>query len=163
MPRSRKLALTLQPPAKLAIVIPSPVVETPREQWVKPSPSLYAPDISAAEWTALAERSANVFATAEWLSVWWRHFGGGREQLTASWRRPDGSLIAIAPLYRSSRGPFVLLRLTRAPSAASPRGDAAPDALGGAGDEGERGRAVRGPWESEPQLSAAARLRTLEL
>ena len=72
--------------------------------------SLYAAEIGAAEWAALAERSANVFNSAEWLSVWWRHFGAGRERMTATWRGADGRASAIAPLYRVARGPLTLVR-----------------------------------------------------
>jgi CelD/BcsL family acetyltransferase involved in cellulose biosynthesis len=62
------------------------------------------------EWTALAERCGNPFATWEWAATWWDHFGGDRALLITACRRPDGSLAAILPLYRSSRGPLRMLR-----------------------------------------------------
>jgi CelD/BcsL family acetyltransferase involved in cellulose biosynthesis len=33
------------------------------------------------DWARLAEESGSIFATPEWLLLWWRHFGGGRELL----------------------------------------------------------------------------------
>jgi len=31
------------------------------------------------EWRVLAERSGNLFATWEWASTWWSHFGRGHD------------------------------------------------------------------------------------
>ena len=62
------------------------------------------------EWTALAERSDNVFATFEWLGTWWRHFGRGRELSVATVRDGDGRLRAVLPLYVASRAPVRVLR-----------------------------------------------------
>jgi CelD/BcsL family acetyltransferase involved in cellulose biosynthesis len=62
------------------------------------------------EWTALAERCGNPFATWEWAATWWDHFGGGRTLLITACRRPDGRLAAILPLYLSTRGPLRLAR-----------------------------------------------------
>jgi len=33
------------------------------------------------EWSELAERGDNLFLTPEWLSIWWRHYGGGQGAL----------------------------------------------------------------------------------
>jgi CelD/BcsL family acetyltransferase involved in cellulose biosynthesis len=62
------------------------------------------------EWTALAERCGNPFATLEWAATWWDHFGGDRTPLITACRRPDGRLAAILPLYLSTRGPLRLVR-----------------------------------------------------
>jgi CelD/BcsL family acetyltransferase involved in cellulose biosynthesis len=66
-------------------------------------------EAAAGDWEALAERADNIFATREWLSIWWDHFGGGDLLLLGS-RRPDGRLAAIVPLYRSRLGPARVLR-----------------------------------------------------
>jgi CelD/BcsL family acetyltransferase involved in cellulose biosynthesis len=62
------------------------------------------------EWPALAERSRNVFASWEWVTTWWRHFGGGRELAGAIARRPGGEPAAILPLYAYGRTPVHVLR-----------------------------------------------------
>ena len=51
------------------------------------------------EWGGLAREAGNVFGTPEWISTWWGHFGGGRRLLLTSCRAPDGSLVAVLPLY----------------------------------------------------------------
>lgn len=62
------------------------------------------------EWTALADRSDNVFATHEWLATWWRHFGDGRPLLITSVRDADGRLVAILPLYLAAHRPIRVIR-----------------------------------------------------
>lgn len=61
------------------------------------------------EWKRLAQASRNIFASWEWISTWWEHFGRG-EQLVASRRATDGTLVALVPLYRATVGPLRLLR-----------------------------------------------------
>jgi CelD/BcsL family acetyltransferase involved in cellulose biosynthesis len=61
-------------------------------------------------WPSLAERSGNLFASWEWISTWWRHFGGGRTLAGAIARRPDGEPAAILPLYLFRRRPLTALR-----------------------------------------------------
>jgi CelD/BcsL family acetyltransferase involved in cellulose biosynthesis len=70
-------------------------------------------DLEAArpEWTALAERSGNVFSTWEWASCWLRQKGAGEELRAQLCRRPDGQAAAILPLCRSRKGPLRVLRL----------------------------------------------------
>jgi CelD/BcsL family acetyltransferase involved in cellulose biosynthesis len=51
------------------------------------------------EWPALARRSDNIFSTPEWISTWWRHFGGEHEPLLTACRSGD-RLVALLPLYR---------------------------------------------------------------
>lgn len=53
-----------------------------------------------AEWGALALAVGNVFGSPEFLSLWWEHFGAGRELLAYALWAPGGELIAIVPLYR---------------------------------------------------------------
>jgi CelD/BcsL family acetyltransferase involved in cellulose biosynthesis len=61
-------------------------------------------------WEGLARTSGNIFATWEWASTWWRHFGGDDEELALlRWRSGDEDL-ALAPLYRHRRGPAHVLR-----------------------------------------------------
>jgi hypothetical protein len=38
-------------------------------------------DAAEVDWESLAERADNIFATREWLSTWWRHFGRGEARL----------------------------------------------------------------------------------
>ena len=66
-------------------------------------------DPLADEWDGLAVRARNVFATLEWLSLWWRHFGRQRPLLLSVCRRA-GRTIAILPLYRSSARPLTVIR-----------------------------------------------------
>jgi CelD/BcsL family acetyltransferase involved in cellulose biosynthesis len=61
------------------------------------------------EWSELAERSGSVFATWEWATAWWRHFGEGSEPVLLRCTRPGGPF-AILPLCRSRRGPLSVLR-----------------------------------------------------
>ncbi len=62
------------------------------------------------KWTSLAECSGNLFATWEWATAWWAHFGvEGTLRLTEV-RAADGSTQAILPLYLWSKGPLKLLR-----------------------------------------------------
>jgi CelD/BcsL family acetyltransferase involved in cellulose biosynthesis len=62
------------------------------------------------EWAGLAERSGNVFATWQWLSTWWRHFGGDSPELVRACRSRDGKLVAILPLYAWSTRPVRIVR-----------------------------------------------------
>jgi CelD/BcsL family acetyltransferase involved in cellulose biosynthesis len=62
------------------------------------------------EWTRLALESRNVFSSWEWASVWWRHFGRGRDLLLTPVRADDGSPRAIFPLYRFTRYPISTVR-----------------------------------------------------
>ncbi|HWJ64377.1 MAG TPA: GNAT family N-acetyltransferase [Acidimicrobiales bacterium] len=61
-------------------------------------------------WTALAERSDNVFATYEWLATWWCHFGRDRPLLLTTVVDGDGDLVAILPLYVASERPVRIVR-----------------------------------------------------
>ncbi len=67
-------------------------------------------DALDAEWDELALASANVFATREWLSAWWRHFGHGRRLVLSTVRHSDGRLLAILPLYVWRERPLRILR-----------------------------------------------------
>jgi CelD/BcsL family acetyltransferase involved in cellulose biosynthesis len=65
----------------------------------------------ADEWRQLAGRTGNVFATWEWASIWWRHFGAGHRSLITSCRTADGRLVALLPFYLwSSSRPLRVLR-----------------------------------------------------
>lgn len=61
-------------------------------------------------WQELALRSRNVFATWEWATTWWRHFGGGGAlQLTAC-RSANGEIGALLPLYAAHESGLRTLR-----------------------------------------------------
>lgn len=62
------------------------------------------------EWTALAERAGNLFATWEWADAWWRVYGEGRPLAVTGCRDPEDRLVAILPLYVARRGPVRMLR-----------------------------------------------------
>jgi dTDP-4-amino-4,6-dideoxygalactose transaminase/CelD/BcsL family acetyltransferase involved in cellulose biosynthesis len=52
-------------------------------------------------WKQLATRSRNIFATWEWASIWWRHFGGEQTLRIVACRSPAGEVDALLPLYMS--------------------------------------------------------------
>jgi CelD/BcsL family acetyltransferase involved in cellulose biosynthesis len=85
-----------------------------------------------AEWSELAARSRNIFATPEWLETWWRHFGANRPLLLERGRADDGRLAALVPLYVWRSFPLRVLRFV---------GHGPSDALGPicAADERETG------------------------
>lgn len=61
-------------------------------------------------WPKVAAHSANLFATWEWATTWWRHFGAGRPLAGTIAYKPSGDPVAILPLYRSARRPLSMLR-----------------------------------------------------
>jgi CelD/BcsL family acetyltransferase involved in cellulose biosynthesis len=62
------------------------------------------------EWNALAAETGNIFATWEWASIWWRHFGRGRDLLARACYTSDNRLFAILPLYLSAARPLRIAR-----------------------------------------------------
>ena len=62
------------------------------------------------EWDELAVQARNPFATWEWISTWWRHFGAGRPLRVLACRDAGGRLVAIVPAFESGRRPMPLLR-----------------------------------------------------
>ena len=62
------------------------------------------------KWAQLATASANVFSTAEWTDIWWRHFGAGMALELASARTASGDTVAVLPLVRERRGPIAIVR-----------------------------------------------------
>ena len=71
------------------------VHEQAREASIVPLASI---EDSRDEWTALAERSGNIFSTWEWARVWWNHFGAGK-RLELSAVRHGQRTAAIVPLH----------------------------------------------------------------
>ncbi len=61
-------------------------------------------------WPELAERTGNVFATWEWLSTWWRHFGRNGQLIAGRVEADDGGPAVILPVYRSRLGALTVLR-----------------------------------------------------
>lgn len=62
------------------------------------------------EWTTLADRSRNLFATWEWADVWWRHYGAGKRQVPLACRAADGRVAAILPLVIDRERPVRVAR-----------------------------------------------------
>jgi CelD/BcsL family acetyltransferase involved in cellulose biosynthesis len=95
------------------------------------------------DWIRLGVLSGNVFATWEWASVWWRHFGAGRPTLIESARDAAGAIVAILPLYLGIERPVRVARFI---------GHGAGDELGPICEAGEtRGQAAlagaTGAWD----------------
>jgi CelD/BcsL family acetyltransferase involved in cellulose biosynthesis len=84
------------------------VLRTSRRRGVRSELSDF--ESAPSEWDGLAERSGNVFATWDWLSLWWRHFGVDRPVLAKTYA-PSGRLVAILPLYLWRRRPLHVVRL----------------------------------------------------
>ena len=61
-------------------------------------------------WHTLAERSGNLFATWEWMTIWWRHFGNGRRLALTACNDEDGRVVALLPLYFWSERPLRVVR-----------------------------------------------------
>src|SRR3954452_9145298 len=70
-----------------------------------------APSAGRAEWSALAERSRNVFVTPEWAEIWRDHYAPGAALRLLACHDSDGALRALWPLYVAARGPVRLARL----------------------------------------------------
>jgi CelD/BcsL family acetyltransferase involved in cellulose biosynthesis len=64
----------------------------------------------AREWRALALEASTVFGTPEWLTTWWRHYGGDRTPLATACRDATGKLLGVLPLYAWVRRPLRVLR-----------------------------------------------------
>jgi CelD/BcsL family acetyltransferase involved in cellulose biosynthesis len=62
------------------------------------------------EWMELAEQGRNIFATWEFATSWWGHFGAGRRLLTVGCRDSGGELFAILPMYLWRRRPLRVMR-----------------------------------------------------
>ena len=75
---------------------------------LRPEP-IEHPEALRPEWSALAERSGNLFATWEWQCAWWRHCGAGHELLAWLLRHPGGEPACILPFCRLGGGPIRLI------------------------------------------------------
>jgi CelD/BcsL family acetyltransferase involved in cellulose biosynthesis len=64
----------------------------------------------AEELSTLAFRARNIFATWEWMSTWWRHFGAGHQALVTACRSADDRIIGILPFYLWASRPLRILR-----------------------------------------------------
>jgi CelD/BcsL family acetyltransferase involved in cellulose biosynthesis len=62
------------------------------------------------EWNELAAHTQNVFATWQWNSIWWRHFGGKQRLRVTVCRSRQGRVIAVLPLYEWRTRPFRVVR-----------------------------------------------------
>jgi CelD/BcsL family acetyltransferase involved in cellulose biosynthesis len=63
------------------------------------------------EWSELAARSGNLFATPEWQLLWWEHFGCGRELLLTAGRDAGGRLETLLPFYAWRDRPLRIVRV----------------------------------------------------
>jgi CelD/BcsL family acetyltransferase involved in cellulose biosynthesis len=63
------------------------------------------------EWSALAERSGNVFVTPEWADVWRAHYAPGAALRLLAVRDGGGERRALWPFYVDARGPVRIARL----------------------------------------------------
>src|SRR4051794_3412327 len=64
-----------------------------------------------AEWSALAQRSRNVFVTPEWAETWREHYAPEAQLRLLACRDREGALRALWPLYVMARGPVRVARL----------------------------------------------------
>ena len=97
------------------------------------------------DWTRVAERSRNIFATWEWAATWWDHYGADGEPAFRACRRADGEVFAILPLYVVRRRGLRLLRFV---------GHGPGDVLGpicGEGDGPAAGAALAGVLVEQPR------------
>src|SRR3954465_2669234 len=62
------------------------------------------------EWTALAERAGNVFATWEWADAWWRVYGEDRPLHVHGCRDAGGLVVRARALCLSRTRPVRTLR-----------------------------------------------------
>ena len=67
-------------------------VRMPELEWIT------SVDAVRDDWRRLAEASGNVFATWEWASLWWRHYGRDGRLLLAALLGPTGERRALLPL-----------------------------------------------------------------
>ncbi len=63
------------------------------------------------EWSELALRARNVFATPEWATAWCEHLLHGRPLELVTLRAAGGRLVAVLPLYVLSERPLRVLRV----------------------------------------------------
>jgi CelD/BcsL family acetyltransferase involved in cellulose biosynthesis len=62
------------------------------------------------DWRELAGRSENIFATWEWSSIWWQHFGTDKRMFIVACRDGNGRLFAILPLSQSTKFGLRIIR-----------------------------------------------------
>jgi CelD/BcsL family acetyltransferase involved in cellulose biosynthesis len=87
------------------------------------------------DWTRLAVASRNVFATWEWASIWWRHYGRDGALRLAALRGPGGRRRALLPLVAWRDRPVRIARFL---------GHGTADELGPVCDPADRPAAARG-------------------
>lgn len=62
------------------------------------------------DWDRLAVDAGTIFATWEWASIWWRHYGRDCRLVLAGVPGPDGRYRALLPLVTQRRGPVRIAR-----------------------------------------------------
>lgn len=63
------------------------------------------------EWSELALRARNIFATPEWATVWCAHFLHGRTLELITLRDTAGRLVAVLPMYALAEKPLRVVRM----------------------------------------------------
>ncbi len=65
-----------------------------------------------AEWEALQAISTadSIYLTWDWITLWWQHFGAGRELWLLEARDEAGQLVGLGPMMRSAHAPLRGLR-----------------------------------------------------
>jgi CelD/BcsL family acetyltransferase involved in cellulose biosynthesis len=101
------------------------------------------------EWSELALRARNLFATPEWAAVWCAHFLRGRRLELVTLRGSAGRLVAVVPLYVLSERPLRVLRVV---------GHGPGEDLGPVCDPGDRVRVGRALPRVLAELGAHALL-----
>ncbi|HEX6420803.1 MAG TPA: GNAT family N-acetyltransferase [Acidimicrobiales bacterium] len=67
-------------------------------------------DAAREDWSRLAAATGNIFATWEWASHWWAHYGRDGRLAVGSVRDTHGARCALLPLVTHRRGPLRLAR-----------------------------------------------------
>jgi CelD/BcsL family acetyltransferase involved in cellulose biosynthesis len=85
----------------------SPLASQPSALRMEPIDSLFG---VRERWTELARQGQSVFATWEFATTWWKHFGGGRTLLTVAEIDAADDMVAIFPCYLWKRRPLRVVR-----------------------------------------------------
>lgn len=99
------------------------------------------------DWQRLAALTGSPFASWEWASVWWRHFGEGGELRLLVVRDVSGATVGILPLYRARNGPLRTLRFVGHFPADELRPICAPEDAAAVGSRCREQLADEGDWD----------------
>lgn len=108
--------MTVERTLRLPVVESDPESDEPGR--ARPAPRIAALsdfDAIGEQWSELAAAGGDVFATWEWATTWWRHFGAGRQLDLTGCYDEDDRLVGILPFYRTSARPLRVTRLVGYP------------------------------------------------